>query len=126
MKLIVILLTQHSFTSHLVSQGCIEAFCNLLGYADTGVLVICLKGLENILRNGEAKEPVQLCRVSMYAQMIHDTDGLDKIENLLTHENDTISETAARLLKSYWLEEDTLPFGIDFDPTNLPGDFDFG
>jgi importin subunit alpha-6/7 len=125
MKLIVILLTQHSFTRHLVSQGCIEAFCNLLGYADTSILVICLKGLENILRNGEAKEPFQLCRVNMYAQMIHDAEGLDKIENLQAHENDTISETAARLLKSY-LEEDTLPFGIDFDPTNLPGDFDFG
>jgi importin subunit alpha-6/7 len=108
MKLIVILLTQHSFTRHLESQGCIEAFCNLLGYADTGVLVVCLKGLENILRNGEAKGPFQHCRVNMYAQMIHDADGLDKIENLQTHENDTISETAARLLKSYWPKGDNV------------------
>ncbi|TVU21005.1 hypothetical protein EJB05_30614, partial [Eragrostis curvula] len=40
----------HDQIKYLISQGCIIAFCNLLGYADTGVLIVCLKGLENILK----------------------------------------------------------------------------
>ncbi|TVU20983.1 hypothetical protein EJB05_30591, partial [Eragrostis curvula] len=130
----------HDQIKYLISQGCIMAFCNLLGYADTGVLIVCLKGLENILKVGEAKE--RFCGVNIFAQMIDDADGLEKIENLQTHDNIAISETAARLLMSYWLERDnavpcfdpfqpgvevdTLPFGIDFGFSALPRAFDSG
>ncbi|TVU16510.1 hypothetical protein EJB05_40079, partial [Eragrostis curvula] len=128
----------HDQIKYLISQGCIMAFCNLLGYADTCVLIVCLKGIENILKVGEAEEHSELYGVNMYAQMIDDADGLEKIENLQTHDNNAISETAVRLLMSYWLEgdydvpcvdpflpglEEALPFGFDFA---LPGAFDSG
>lgn len=78
----------------------------------------------------------------MYAKVIDDADSLDRIENLQNHENNVISEMAARLLASCWrqkyddtiwldpclpfLEEDTLPLGIDLNLSDLPGDFDAG
>lgn len=67
----------------------------MLGYADTSVL-----------RIGEAKVASQFSGVNMYANMIDDADGLHKIENLETHENNMRCETAAHLLMSCGLKRD--------------------
>ncbi|KAI8023072.1 Importin subunit alpha-2 [Camellia lanceoleosa] len=55
--------------------------------------------------------------------MIDDADGLEKIENLQSHDNNEIYEKAVKILETYWLEED--------DETMPPGDasqpgFNFG
>uniref|UniRef100_A0A0A9D885 Uncharacterized protein n=1 Tax=Arundo donax TaxID=35708 RepID=A0A0A9D885_ARUDO len=124
----------HDQIKYLVSQGCIKAFCDLLSYADANVLMVGLAGLENILRAGEAEKHSGACDVNMYAQMIEDAEGLDKIEKLQAYDNNTICETATHLLKSYWSEEDNatpwldalLSCSLDEDP--MPGEsgFDFG
>jgi hypothetical protein len=61
--------------------------------------------------------------VNLYAQMIDDAEGLEKIENLQSHDNSEIYEKAVKILETYWLEED--------DETMPPGDasqsgFQFG
>lgn len=44
--------------------------------------------------------------------MIDDADGLDKIENLQSHDNTEIYEKAVKILETYWLDEDdTMPPG---------------
>lgn len=51
--------------------------------------------------------------VNLYAQMIDDAEGLEKIENLQSHDNNDIYEKAVKILETYWLEEEdeTLPPG---------------
>nr|TKS05059.1 hypothetical protein D5086_0000136890 [Populus alba] len=51
--------------------------------------------------------------VNFYAQMIDDAEGLEKIENLQSHDNNEIYEKAVKILETYWLEEDdeALPSG---------------
>ena len=44
--------------------------------------------------------------VNIYAQMIDDAEGLEKIENLQSHDNHEIYEKAVKILETYWLEEE--------------------
>jgi len=98
----------------LVSQGCIKPLCDLLVCPDPRIVTVCLEGLENILKVGEAEKNLgNSGDVNFYAQMIDDAEGLEKIENLQSHDNNEIYEKAVKILETYWLEEDdeALPSG---------------
>lgn len=91
----------------LATQGCIKPLCDLLICPDPRIVTVCLEGLENILKIGEAdKENGLNGGTNIYAQMIDDCDGLDKIENLQSHDNNEIYEKAVKILERYWVEED--------------------
>ncbi|KAL1221524.1 Importin subunit alpha-6 [Cardamine amara subsp. amara] len=97
----------HEQIKFFVDQGCIKPLCDLLSCPDPRVVTVSLEGLENILKVGEAqKELGNTGDVNLYAQMIEDAEGLEKIENLQSHDNTEIYEKAARILVSYWAEED--------------------
>lgn len=92
------------------------------------------------MKVGEAdKEMGKNGGVNLYAQMIDECDGLDKIENLQTHDNNEIYEKAVKILERYWAEEEeeqNVQDGVDgnqqaFDfgtnqPNAPPGGFKFG
>jgi hypothetical protein len=44
--------------------------------------------------------------INLYARYIDEAEGLEKIENLQTHDNNEIYEKAVKILETYWLEED--------------------
>ena len=78
--------------------------------------------------------------INVYAHTVDECEGLDKIENLQTHDNSEIYEKAVKILERYWAEEDeeeqNLQDGIDGSQQgfsfgnaqpNLPaGGFKFG
>ncbi|KAI3460773.1 hypothetical protein Pfo_017436 [Paulownia fortunei] len=91
----------------LVHEGCIKPLCDLLVCPDPRIVTVCLEGLENILKVGEAeKSQGNTGDVNVFAQMIDDAEGLEKIENLQSHDNNEIYEKAVKILETYWLEED--------------------
>lgn len=91
----------------LVSQGCIKPLCDLLTCPDARIVTVCLEGLDNILKVGEADKEMGLNGgVNIYAQMIDECEGLDKIEKLQTHDNNEIYEKAVKILERYWAEEE--------------------
>ncbi|KAJ8766859.1 hypothetical protein K2173_009192 [Erythroxylum novogranatense] len=122
---------------YLVGQGCIKPLCDLLVCPDPRIVTVCLEGLENILKVGEAEKNLgNSGDVNFYAQMIDDAEGLEKIENLQSHDNNEIYEKAVKILETYWLEEDeeALPTGdatqqgFQFGGSELPvpsGGFNF-
>ncbi|AQK92822.1 Importin subunit alpha [Zea mays] len=126
----------HDQIKYLVAQGCIKPLCDLLVCPDPRIVTVCLEGLENILKVGEAEKNLGAGDVNVYAQMIDDAEGLDKIENLQSHDNTEIYEKAVKMLESYWLEEedDAMPSGDNpqngFNFGNQPsvpsGGFNFG
>lgn len=100
---------------YLVSQGCIKPLCDLLVCPDPRIVTVCLEGLENILKVGEAEMNMgQTGDVNLYAQLVEDVEGLEKIENLQSHDNHEIYEKVVKILEAYWIEED--------DETMPPGD----
>jgi len=109
----------HEQIKYMVSQGCIKPLCDLLVCPDARIVTVCLEGLENILRVGEAEKSLgNTGDVNLYAQMIDDAEGLEKIENLQSHDNNEIYEKAVKILETYWLEDDddTLPSGDGAQP----------
>ncbi|KAF3793824.1 Importin subunit alpha-1a [Nymphaea thermarum] len=97
----------HDQIKYLVSQGCIKPLCDLLVCPDPRIVTVCLEGLENILKVGEAEKNMgNTGGVNLYAQLIDDAEGLDKIENLQSHDNTEIYEKAVKILEAYWVEED--------------------
>ena len=92
---------------YLVTEGCIKPLCDLLVCPDPRIVTVCLEGLENILKVGEAEKNLGASGdVNLYAQMIDDAEGLEKIENLQSHDNHEIYEKAVKILETYWLEEE--------------------
>lgn len=72
--------------------------------------------------------------VNFYAQLIDDAEGLEKIENLQSHDNNEIYEKAVKILETYWLEEedetvdDGAQAGFNFGGNNVQvpsGGFNF-
>nr|KAJ0196324.1 hypothetical protein LSAT_V11C700357550 [Lactuca sativa] len=91
----------HDQIKYLVSEGCIKPLCDLLLCPDPRILTVCLVRLENILKVGEAEKNLgRSGDVNLYAQMIDDGEGLEKIENLLSHDNNEIYEKAMKLLET--------------------------
>ncbi|CAE5966388.1 unnamed protein product [Arabidopsis arenosa] len=108
----------HDQIKHLVEQGCIKPLCDLLVCPDPRIITVCLEGLENILKVGEAEKNLgNTGDMNYYAQLIDDAEGLEKIENLQSHDNNEIYEKAVKILETYWLEEEDdetqQPPGVD-------------
>lgn len=109
-----------------MSQGCIKPLCDLLVCPDARIVTVCLEGLENILKVGEAEKNLgSTDGVNHYAQMIDDAEGLEKVENLQSHDNNEIYEKAVKILETYWLEDEdeALP---PSDGSTPPGGFNSG
>lgn len=62
---------------------------------------------------------------NLYAQMIDEAEGLEKIEALQNHDNTEIYEKSVKILETYWLEEDDGEGMIPDDGTQNGG-FSFG
>jgi HEAT repeat protein len=103
----------HEQIKYLVKELCIKPLCDLLVCPDARIVTVCLEGLENILKSGEVEKNSGGTDVNMYAQMIDDAEGLEKIENLQSHDNNEIYEKAVKILETYWLEDEdeTMPPG---------------
>ncbi|XP_057535902.1 importin subunit alpha-like [Amaranthus tricolor] len=121
----------------LVSQGCIKPMCDLLVCPDPRIVTVCLEGLEIILKIGESEKNMGTTGgVNIYAQMIDEAEGLDKIENLQSHDNNDIYEKSVKILETYWVDDDeVLPpadgadngFQFGGNDLNVPqGGFKFG
>lgn len=99
-----------------MSQGCIKPLCELLVCPDPRTITVCLEGIENILGIGEVQRNMgNTGDVNLYAQLVEDAEGLEKIEGLQNHENNKIYEKAVKILETYWVEEDD-------EPVAPPGD----
>ncbi|CAA3024499.1 importin subunit alpha-like [Olea europaea subsp. europaea] len=92
----------------LVHEGCIKPLCDLLVSPNkVEIIKCCLAGVENILEVGEAEKNQDIAEdVNVFAQMIGDAGGLQKIKNLQTHDDGNILEKAVKMLETYWQEED--------------------
>ncbi|KAL5226233.1 hypothetical protein ABZP36_014498 [Zizania latifolia] len=116
----------HDQIKYLVSEGCIKPLCDLLICPDPRIVTVCLEGLENILKVGETDKTLGVTGDgNLFAQMIDEAEGLEKIENLQSHDNNEIYEKAVKILEVYWMEEDDAMGATTTEaPQGVP--FDFG
>ncbi|GAY66433.1 hypothetical protein CUMW_248710 [Citrus unshiu] len=94
----------HEQIKYLAREGCIKPLCDLLLCTDPVIVAVCLQGLENILKVGEAEKNMDttIGDVNQYAQLVEEAEGLEKIENLQSHDNNEIREESVKILETYW------------------------
>eukprot|EP01112_Ceratiomyxa_fruticulosa_P007110 TRINITY_DN1836_c0_g1_i1.p1 TRINITY_DN1836_c0_g1~~TRINITY_DN1836_c0_g1_i1.p1 ORF type:complete len:535 (-),score=129.63 TRINITY_DN1836_c0_g1_i1:424-2028(-) len=93
---------------YLVTSGCLRPLCDLLSASDARIITVALEGLENILKIGErdARDDPNTGGVNIYATMIEEAEGLDKIEALQHHHNHDIYQKAVSMLETYFAAEE--------------------
>ncbi|KAL3625992.1 Inositol monophosphatase 1 [Castilleja foliolosa] len=97
----------HDQIKFLVHEGCIKPLCDLVVCPDPRIIIVCLRGLENILKAGEAeKNQGYTGDMNVFAQMIDDAEGRDNMASLQYHDNNEIHKKAIEILDTYWFEED--------------------
>ena len=80
------------------------------------IITVCLEGLENVLKTGEAEETalgeaeetagLTNTNANVYVGLIDDVDGWYKIKELKYHENTYVSEKAVKVFENYLTDEE--------------------
>ncbi|CAK9145697.1 unnamed protein product [Ilex paraguariensis] len=100
---------------YLVSKGCIKPLCDLIDCEDVILVIECMKGLECILRVGEAEKQLHGVKANNYARMIEQCGGLSKIMRLLVNDRTgnnldgygiEILQMADNIFESYFYDEE--------------------
>jgi len=78
-------------------EGALKPMCDLLAGRDVKTVVVILEGLANILAAAEKAGEVDTICTKM-----EECEGLDKIENLQTHENEDVYKKAYHIIETYF------------------------
>ena len=82
----------------------IPPLCNLLGMNDTKIIQVTLEALENILKSAYKNSDLNDYN-NLYACIIDECGGLEKIESLQKHENQHIYKKALEIIEIYFFDE---------------------
>jgi len=91
----------------LCGEGVLKPFCDLLAAKDDKTVSVVLDGVANILSTAE-----KLSETDKVAMMIEECGGLDRIENLQTHENEAIYQKALQIIESFFPDEGAEDEGV--------------
>ena len=80
----------------MVESGCISPLCEFLDHHDLRLVGISMEGLKNFMALESRQNSIDV-RV-----IVESSGGLEKIENLVNHPNETISHFASRIQTSFF------------------------
>jgi len=86
---------------HLCGEGVLKPFTDLLVAKDDKTVNVVLDGIANIMTTAE-----KLGETDKVAMMVEECGGLDKIEQLQAHENETIYQKALQIIETFFPDGD--------------------
>jgi len=108
---------------YLVKQGVLPPLVDMLRCNDAKIMMVALEGIENILKVGQS-DAIKT-EENTYAAIIEECGGVDKLEALQTHENESLYQKALDIMQTYFQceeeEEDK-----SLAPQTVGSEFTFG
>ena len=113
-----------SSNSRLVAMGYIPPLCGMLTWGDAKVITVAMEAIENILIAG-TRQAVNNNGINPYARIVEECGGIDKLETLQRHDNQSIYRRAVGLLKEYFdavdeVQDEEYTDSAPSDPGNPP------
>ncbi|XP_071801237.1 importin subunit alpha-5-like [Asterias amurensis] len=84
---------------HAVQAGCLKPLCNLLTVQDAKIIHVILEAINNILLAAK-----QLDQLETVCLMIEECEGIEKLENLQEHKQQSVYEAAVEIIEKYFSE----------------------
>ena len=85
-----------------------KPFCDLLAAKDEKTVCVVLDGVTNILSTAE-----KLGEVDKVAMMVEECGGLDRVEALQTHENESIYRKSLQIIETFFPSDDQVKLWIN-------------
>ncbi|KAI7739890.1 hypothetical protein M8C21_026814 [Ambrosia artemisiifolia] len=102
----IMIIRNLAFLQYLCEQLHNKSWKKVNAYKSSGhAAMLCRQSLKCKLSEVE-KQAGNSGDVNYFAQLIDDAEGLEKIENLQSHDNNEIYEKAVKILETYWLDEE--------------------
>jgi importin subunit alpha-1 len=86
---------------YLVSQGVIKPLSDLLEMQDAKMLGVVLDAFSNVLKHGDSGSGE-----NAYTDFVDECGGMEKIEQLQNHENESIYDKALKIMEKYFAEDE--------------------
>lgn len=90
----------------LCEQGVLKPLCDLLTARDERLLMVVLDGITNILSAGN-----KIGQLETVSLAVEECEGLEKIESLQNHENETIYHKALNIVTTFFPEDNEVKGG---------------
>jgi len=87
---------------HLVDAGMIKPLVELLSAPDPKMILVALDGLENILLVGQQLASKGTAPSNPYTVIVEEFEGIDKLEELQSHENSEVYQKAIKILEAHF------------------------
>uniref|UniRef100_A0A7S1XWA2 Importin subunit alpha n=1 Tax=Phaeomonas parva TaxID=124430 RepID=A0A7S1XWA2_9STRA len=85
----------------MVEEGAIYQLCQFLDFQDARLTQVVLDGLESMLRVGR-----EVGEEEKFATLVDEAGGLDKLEGLQEHQDETIYNKAVNIIETYFNDAD--------------------
>jgi importin subunit alpha-1 len=84
-----------------VERQALKALSACLSFTESKVLIVCMEGIENILKAGD-KDFRNANNENIFALEFEVCGGVDKLEQLQLHQNNKVYEKALKILEAFY------------------------
>jgi importin subunit alpha-1 len=98
-----------ALTRQFADRATVQALVNMSACNDTKIVLVALEAIEHILKAGEPDGKTITGADNVFAEYVEDAGGLQVLEDLQDHQNNSVYNQAVAILETYFGGEEARP-----------------